>query len=490
MAATRILITGATGYIGGRLTPRLVDAGHDVRVVVRNPEKLRDVPWRDSVEIVRGDLADGASLAGVFDDIDIVYYLVHAMGGSGSFADVDRVSAQNVAASAGAAGVRRIVYLGGLHPPTGDLSTHLTSRLEVGRILLDGPVAAVVFQAGVVIGSGSASFEMVRHLTDRLPVMTTPKWVHNRIQPIAIRDVLHYLESAVDVDSAINRAFDIGGPDVMEYGEMMNVYADVAGLRQRRIVVLPVLTPRLAGHWVGLVTPIPRALAMPLIESLHNDAVMHEHDIDEVVARPARGLTSYRDAVRLALRAIEDGNVETEWSGVEATGDASSDSIPSDPDWAGGTVFVDSRSGPCAADTQTLWAVVESIGGANGWYSPAWRIRGLLDRAVGGVGMRRGRPDPIRLEAGGIVDFWHVEDIDRGHGLRLRADARLPGAAWLELRVSGSRDGTSRLHLRSAFFPRGLGGRVYWWLIRPFHVLVFRRMLAGLVAAAERRASA
>ena len=497
MDAVRVLITGATGYIGGRLAPRLVEEGHRVRVVVRSPEKLRDVPWHDSVEIKRGDLTDSATLSGVFDDIDVVYYLVHAMGGGGSFSDIDKRSAENVAAAARDAGVRRIVYLGGLHPSDRELSTHLQSRLEVGRILLDSEVPTVVFQAGVVIGSGSASFEMVRHLTNRLPVMTTPKWVHNNIQPIAVRDVLHYLIAAAATTPEVNRAFDIGGPDVMQYGEMMNTYADVAGLVRRRILVLPVLTPRLAGHWVGLVTPIPRGLAMPLIESLQNDAVMHNHDIDGFIPPPAEGLTPYREAVRLALRKIDTGEVETAWSGATIAG-APSDPLPSDPDWAGEAVYVDHRERDCAADPKTLWSVVESIGGENGWYSfpLAWAIRGWMDRAVGGVGLRRGRRDPRRLNTGEALDFWRVEEIDRGKLLRLRAEMKVPGGAWLELRVSEGPVGAdgrpvgSHLDQRAVFFPRGLAGRAYWYSILPFHGVVFQGMITNITGAAEREMAA
>ncbi|OYD69271.1 SDR family oxidoreductase [Rhodococcus sp. OK302] len=487
MDAVRVLITGATGYIGGRLVPRLLEEGYQVRVLVRSPEKLRDVPWRDGVEIVRGDLTDKSSLAAAFEGIDVVYYLVHAMGGGGSFSDVDKRSAENVATDAAAAGVRRIVYLGGLHPSDRELSTHLKSRLEVGQILLGSEVPTIVFQAGVVIGSGSASFEMVRHLTNRLPVMTTPKWVHNNIQPIAVRDVLHYLVAAAAVEPVINRAFDIGGPDVMQYGEMMNTYADVAGLVRRRIVVLPVLTPRLAGHWVGLVTPIPRRLAMPLIESLQNDAVMANHDIDSFIPPPKGGLTPYREAVRLALRKIENGEVETAWSGASIEG-APSDPLPSDPDWAGETVYVDHRERDCAADPQTLWSVVESIGGENGWYSfpLAWAIRGWMDRAVGGVGLRRGRRDRRRLNTGEALDFWRVEEIDRGRLLRLRAEMKVPGGAWLELRVSEGTDGGSHLDQRAVFFPRGLAGRMYWYAILPFHGVVFQGMITNITGAAER----
>ena len=310
----RCMVTGATGYIGGRLAPRLLEGGRAIRAMARNPNKLESAGWRDRAEVVRGDLGDPDSLTTAFDGIDVVYYLVHSMGTSPDFVAEEARSARNVVAAARRSGVKRLVYLSGLHPPDADLSPHLRSRTAVGDILLESGIESVVLQAGIVIGSGSASFEMIRHLTNRLPAMTTPKWVHNRIQPIAVDDVLHYLIEAATARVPASRTWDIGGPDVLEYGEAMQVYAKAAGLRRRLIVVLPWLTPTIASWWVGLVTPIPGALARPLVESLECDAVMANHDIDAVIAPPAGGLTGYSDAVAQALR---------------------NGPLPSDPEWAG-----------------------------------------------------------------------------------------------------------------------------------------------------------
>jgi uncharacterized protein YbjT (DUF2867 family) len=487
MTQLRVLVTGATGYIGGRLAPRLLEAGYQVRVLARSPEKLTDVPWASDVDIARGDLSDPESLSAAFADVDVVYYLVHSMGGPAEFEEAERVSAENVARAAHTSGIGRMVYLGGLHPESADLSPHLRSRTEVGKILTESGVPTMVLQAGVVIGSGSASFEMIRHLTNRLPVMTTPRWVNNKIQPIAVRDVLHYLVAAAEAPLPRSRAYDIGGPDVIRYGEMMQIYAEIAGLRQRRILVLPVLTPKLAGLWIGLVTPIPRSLGRALIESLHNDAVVGEHDIDDVIAPPAAGLTSYRDAVRLALRRIDNGEVETTWASASPVG-APSDPLPSDPDWAGEVVYTDERSKECAADAHILWSVVESIGGENGWYSfpLAWSVRGWLDRIAGGVGLTRGRRNPKQLNTGDPLDFWRVEHIERGSLLRLRAEMRAPGGAWLEWRVRPVDQNSSRLEQRAIFFPKGLAGRLYWYSILPFHGIIFRGMMENITGAAAR----
>jgi uncharacterized protein YbjT (DUF2867 family) len=299
----RCLVTGATGYIGGALVPELLARGHTVRAMARTPAKLDGAAWRDQVEVVKGDLTDAGSLAEAFDGVDVVYYLVHSMGSSRNFAKEEARSAHNVVEAAQKAGVRRIVYLGGLHPEgTRELSRHLSSRVEVGEILMESSVETIVLQAGIVIGAGSASFEMVRHLTDRLPVMTTPKWVNNKIQPIAIADILYYLVESATATVPKSRTWDVGGPDVMKYGDAMQVYADVANLRRRVMVVLPFLTPKIASLWVGLVTPIPSGLARPLVESLECDAICHEHDIDDVIPPPAGGLTRYRESVVQALR--------------------------------------------------------------------------------------------------------------------------------------------------------------------------------------------
>ena len=311
----RCLVTGATGYIGGRLVPTLLDCGYGVRALARNPDKLADVGWRDRVEVVRGDLGNAESLTAAFDGVDVVYYLVHSMGTSADFVADEANSARNVADAARRCGVKRLVYLGGLHPQGADLSPHLQSRTAVGEILIDSGIETVVLQAGIVIGSGSASFDMMRHLTNRLPAMTTPKWVHNKIQPIAIDDVLHYLTAAATADVPKSRTWDVGGPDAMEYGDAMQGYAQVAGLRRRIIIAIPFLTPTIASLWIGLVTPMPPGLARPLIESLEVDAVMSEHDIDAVIAPPEGGLTGYRDAV---AKALADGPLPTDprWAQV------------------------------------------------------------------------------------------------------------------------------------------------------------------------------
>ncbi|QEW03982.1 SDR family oxidoreductase [Microbacterium lushaniae] len=482
----RALVIGATGYLGGRLVPRLLAAGYAVRVLARTPERVRAFEWGDEVEVVEGAAADAAAVRDAVADVDVVYYLVHSMAAGTGFEEADRRAAQTVADAAAAAGVRRIVYLGGLHPDDVPLSPHLRSRVEVGQILLDSGVPTLVLQAGVVIGSGSASFEMVRHLTDVLPYMPAPRWVRNRIQPIAVRDVLHYLLGAARVDPAVNRAVDIGGPDVLRYGQMMNGYAVVAGLRQRAIAALPVLTPRLASHWVNLVTPIPRSIARPLVESLQNDCVVKNDDVDALIPPPAGGLTPYRRAVALALGRVQADDVETSWRDAELSG-VPSDPLPSDPDWAGRAVFTDARSARTPARPERLWAVVEGIGGENGWYSSPvlWALRGWMDRIVGGVGLARGRRSRRRLAVGDALDFWRVEAVEPGRLLRLRAEMKVPGLAWLELRVTPEAEG-ARYDQRAVFFPRGLAGRLYWLAVLPFHGLIFRGMANRITAAAAR----
>ena len=488
----RVLVTGATGYIGGRLVPRLIGAGHDVRVLVRQPERLRDVPWAASVDVVAGDLGDRAAVDRAMDGIEVVYYLVHSMGGRGDFESIELEIARNVAASAREHGVGRIVYLGGLHPEGVRLSRHLRSRAEVGEVLLGSGVPTVVLQAGVIIGSGSTSFEMIRHLTEVLPYMPAPRWVRSFIQPIAVRDVLHYLIRAAEVPPEVNRAFDIGGPDVYRYGQLMNGYAVEAGLPQRPIAALPVLTPWLAGQWVNLVTPIPRRLAVPIIESLQFDCVMREHDIDGVIPPPPEGPLPYRTAVRLALEREREGEVATSWRNAEVEG-APSNPLPSDPDWAGHTVYVDERERRSSAPRADLWRVIEGVGGENGWYSfpLAWALRGWVDKLTGGVGLRRGRRDPDTLHVGDAVDFWRVESIERGTFLRLRAEMRVPGRAWLELGASPVPDDAgSDYRQRAVFFPKGLSGRLYWWAIFPFHGIIFSGMANRITAEAEAAARA
>ncbi len=481
----RALVLGATGYIGGRLVARLLAAGYRVRVLARDPARVAAFAWGADVEVVTGEAADATALAEAARDVDVLYYLIHSMTGGKGFEAADRRAAETVARTAADASVRRIVYLGGLHPTDAPLSPHLRSRVEVGEILMRSGVPTLVLQAGVVIGSGSASFEMVRHLTEVLPYMPAPKWVRNRIQPIAVRDVLHYLLGAARVPADVDRAVDIGGPDVLRYGQMMNGYAVEAGLRQRPIAALPVLTPGLASHWVGLVTPIPAAIARPLVESLQNECVVKNDDIDDLIAPPDGGLTPYRRSVRLALGREDQDAIETSWRDGDVSG-VPSDPLPSDPDWAGRVVFTDVRTARTTASPAALWRVVEGIGGKNGWYSSPllWAVRGWMDRLVGGIGLARGRRSRARLAVGDALDFWRVEALEQGSFLRLRAEMKVPGLAWLELRVSEDAEG-SRYDQRAVFFPLGLAGRLYWLAVLPFHGFIFRGMAERIVATAE-----
>ncbi|MBV9089976.1 MAG: DUF2867 domain-containing protein [Mycobacteriaceae bacterium] len=436
----RCLVTGATGYVGARLVPVLLARGHQVRAMARTPDKLAGVPWlreeplgrradHPAVEVVRGDLADRDSLAAAFDGVEVVYYLVHSMGTSTDFATEERDAATNVVAAARRAGVGRLVYLGGLHPSDTKLSPHLRSRTAVGDILLSSGIETVVLQAGVIVGSGSASFEMIRHLTDRLPAMTTPRWVHNKIQPIAIRDVLHYLARAASAPVPWSRTWDIGGPDVLEYAQMLQIYAEEAGLRRRLIVVLPFLTPTIASWWVGLVTPIPSGLARPLVESLHCDAVMGVHDIGQVIPPPDGGLTGYREAVRLALDRKAHG--------------APSEPLLTDPPWAGETTYTLSRSAWTPATPEELWKVIDA--------------------------------DPVQASS-------EVETVEPGQLLRLRRQTAA-GEEWLQMRA-GPVDGRgSRYDQRAVFYPRGIAGRLYWYGALPLHRRKFRAIFANVVGS-------
>ncbi|MEU7632787.1 SDR family oxidoreductase [Nocardia sp. NPDC049220] len=480
----RCVVFGATGYIGGRLVPELLRAGHSVRVLARTPGKLAEAPWRDRVEVVRGDVTAAEDVRAALAGQEVLYYLVHSLKRA-DFETVDRDAATLVAAAAASANLTRIVYLGGIVPSGQKLSRHLASRAEVGRIVLDGSVPALVLQAAVIIGSGSASFEMLRYLTERLPMMVTPRWVRNRIQPIAVRDVLYYLTEAARLPGGVGGVFDIGGPDVLTYVRMMRGYATVAQLPRRVIVPVPVLTPWLSAQWVNLVTPVPSAIAVPLMESLINDVVCRDHAVAEHIPDPPRGLTGYEQAVALALQKTRDLDVPTRWSDADPHG-APSDPLPTDPDWSGGSVYQDVRELRTRSDPSTLWQVIEAIGGEHGWYSfpLAWSLRGWIDRVAGGVGLGRGRRDPHRLHEGEALDWWRVERIDRPTMLRLRAEMRVPGRAWLELSVEPDGSGAT-YRQRALFEPHGLAGHLYWKSIAPFHAVIFGGMARNITGAAE-----
>jgi uncharacterized protein YbjT (DUF2867 family) len=388
---TRVLVAGATGYIGRRLVTELVARGHHVRCLARNPRKLDSETWSDRVEVVAGDVLDRSSLDAAFAGVDAAYYLVHSIGADPDWRDRDRTAAENFRDAAAAARTAQIIYLGGLGDDTaGALSAHLASRHEVGRVLASGPVPSTELRAAIVIGSGSTSFEMLRHLVEVLPVMTTPRWVETRVQPIAVEDVLTYLTGVLGNPDAYGQVFEIGGPDVVTYRQLMDLYAEVAGLRRRVIVPVPVLSPRLSSLWVGLVTPIPAELARPLIDSLVNEVVVHDHSITTVV--PHRPIAC-RDAIALALRHVADLDVSTRWTDAELYGRTPADPIPTDPDWAGATVFVDAQRVVTPAPPTAVFAEVASLGGDRGWLvgNRLWAIRGWIDLATGGVGLRRGR---------------------------------------------------------------------------------------------------
>jgi uncharacterized protein YbjT (DUF2867 family) len=484
------LVTGATGYVGGRLIPALLDAGFRVRVLARHPERLRDRLWVSRVEVVAGDAGDPRAMAGALDGVETAYYLLHSLSTDAGFEAEEGRVASVFASAAADASVARIVYLGGLVPTGAELSPHLRSRAQVGQILRASGVPTAELRAAVILGSGSVSFEMLRYLTERLPAMTTPKWVSTRIQPIAVRDVLRYLVAAADLPPEVNRSFDIGGPEVMTYVQMMQRYAAVAGLRSRLIIPVPVLSPGLSSHWVGLVTPVPASIARPLVESLRHEVVCSEHDIAHYIPDPADGLIGFDDAVRRALARIKEAKVATRWSEASTPG-APSDPWPGDPAWAGGSLYRQTQDITVDAPGESVWSVLDGIGGQHGWYSVpvAWWLRGLADRLLGGVGLRRGRRDPDRLSVGDAVDFWRVEERIPGELLRLRAEMKMPGWGWLEFRISAGAEGRTQMRQRAIFHPRSLAGHLYWWAVAPFQAVVFRAMARNIAVAARAEAA-
>ena len=472
----RILLTGATGYVGGRLLRRLEEQGCTVRCLARRPEFLQSHAGPQT-ELARGDVLDPASLKPALRGVDTAYYLVHSMGSAGNFEEQDRQAARNFAAAAREAGVRRIVYLGGLGEDVDELSPHLRSRHEVGDLLRASGVPVLEFRASIVIGSGSLSFEMVRALVERLPVMVTPRWVRVLAQPIAINDMLAYLLAAHDLPGTRSATFEVGGPDVVSYADLMREYAQQRGLR-RWMISVPVLTPRLSSLWLGLVTPLYARVGRKLIDSIRHPTVVHDSSaLGSFDVRPV----GVREAIAQALRREDRDFVETHWAGaVSASGEPRQ--------WGGvrlGNRLLDTRSVNVPVPPAKAFAPIQRIGGATGWYyGPGlWRLRGWLDLLVGGVGMRRGRRHPQELRAGETLDCWRVEEIQPGRRLRLVAEMKLPGRAWLEFEVEPVGAG-ARITQTAMFDPHGLPGLAYWYLIWPLHELVFAGMLRGLARAA------
>ncbi len=472
----KVLVTGASGYVGGRLVPALLTTGVAVTCLARTPAKLDAAPWRDDVEVLAGDV--GGDLEAAMAGISTVVYLVHSIGQGADWATRELRDATNVAAAAAKAGVSRIVYLGGLGDPEDDLSAHLQSRNDVGAALASTGLEVIELRAGVIIGSGSASFEMLRYLVDVLPIMVTPRWVSTKCQPIAVADVIELLVAAITATGSHGGVYDVGGPDVVTYAEMMRTYSEVAGLRRRILLPVPLLTPRLSSHWVGLVTPVPVPLAKELVESLVNEVI-----VGPISATAHFGISPMplSEAIGRALAATANDNVPTSFS------DADLDVFrptTTDPEWSGGTVLSDTRVATTSRDAETVFASVCKVGGAHGWYSGdwLWSIRGVLDQLVGGPGLRRGRR--AQLAVGDALDFWRIEALEVPRRLRLHAEMRLPGEAWLTWEVERVGEVTTVTQLAS-YRPLGLWGRAYWLGVAPFHRFVFPGLLQGIIDDAE-----
>jgi uncharacterized protein YbjT (DUF2867 family) len=475
----KICLTGATGYVGGRLAPHLLDAGHSLLCLVRDRRKLDSRTWRSraGVEVVESTLEDADRLSSQLVGSEVAYYLIHSMEATGSaYAQRDRELATIFARAAKQAGVRRIIYLGGLGELGDNLSKHLSSRREVEECLESGGVPVTTLRAAMIIGSGSASFEILRYLVERLPVMITPRWLQTECQPIAVANVLTYLAACLTAPETIGQAIDIGGPEILNYRRLMDIMAEELGLRRRWIVPVPLLTPRLSSLWIHLVTPISYRIARPLGEGLRNRVVCRNDAAQKLMPQI---LLNVRQSIAAALGQLQKGELETKWSDAGV--------VPGDPDWAGGKKFVDRRSMDVSASPASLFAAICKVGGGHGYYSAdwLWRLRGVMDRAVGGPGLRRGRRHPSHLSYGDALDFWRVTEINPPYYLKLHAEMKLPGQALLEFRVEPQPDGRSRLIQTARFRPRGLLGLAYWYAILPLHHIVFNGMLRGIAAEAS-----
>lgn len=479
------MVLGATGYVGGRLVPRLLQEGHEVVAASRSARKLSSRPWahHPSVLTCSVDVLNGEKLTEALTGCEVCYYLVHSMENKVDFQSADRQAAENLARAAARAGLKRIIYLGGLGEDDPKLSRHLRSRAEVAHILQSGPVPVTTLRAAMIIGSGSASFEILRYLVDRLPIMVTPRWVSTLSQPIAIRNVLDYLVGCLRDPRSAGKSFDIGGPDVLTYRQLMEIYAEQAGLPRRFVIPVPIFTPRLSSYWIHLVTPVHAALARPLAEGLRNPAVCGENSIEQLL--PIQKLTC-REAIRLALRNHLSHHLESHWT--DAGWMPPEETVhPGDAAWSGGTVYSDRRRLRVLGDLDDVWRSIVRIGGETGWYygDTLWRIRGLMDTLMGGVGSRRGRRHPQEVYPGDALDFWRVLIAEPRVRLRLLAEMKVPGQAILEFQLSQPAPGVVEVVQSAWFVPSGLLGMLYWHLISPLHNLVFAGMLRGIARASQ-----
>lgn len=506
-----ILVCGATGYVGARLVRQLLASGHQVRCFVRKAAKLENYPWRHhaNLEVIEGDLENEQQSIEAVRDVEVAYYLVHSMIVAGDqYEQKDRMLAENFVAATTQSRVSRIIYLGGLGETGAGLSSHLKSRREVADILRTSPAKTTVLRAAMIIGSGSASFEILRYLVERLPIMVTPIWVQTETQPIAIRDVLRYLVECLEVEQTAGKTLDIGCPEVVTYRHLFDVMADELQLKRRIMIPVPILSPRLSSYWIGYVTPVSSSIARPLAEGLKNKTVCRNHTATELMPG---SLWTTQQAIEAAVGRVRNGDVETRWSNAGP--------MLGDPDWAGGTTLEDRRETIVKAPAETVFSVIEKIGGMHGYWGAdfLWRLRGWMDQIVGGPGLRRGRRQPTQLSFGETVDFWRVSEYRYGEVLRLRAEMRLPGIAELLFQIEPldqestrathnvddgaqsnastdadltesnlfNADSKCRVRLHARFRPKGLLGLAYWYSVLPLHNFVFPLMLRGIRKEAE-----
>jgi len=478
-----ILVTGATGYVGGRLVPQLLRMGYKVRVLARDPQRLQGRPWTEQIEMVKGDVMQPDTLQYAMQDVDYAYYLIHSMGSGSNFHERDLLAASNFGQAAIQAQVKRIIYLGGLGNPNTDLSQHLRSRQDTGKALRLSGIPVTEFRAGVIVGSGSLSFEMLRYLTERIPIMVCPRWVFTRVQPIGIEDVLAYLVACLQLPSTAGQIIEIGGKDILTYGDMMLGYARARQLK-RYLIAVPVLTPRLSSYWVHWMTPIPASIARPLIDGLKNEVIVRDDQAGNLF--PQIHPASYQETVVQALETLTSGEVETIWS--DALTSSQGDIPPVFLTEQQGMI-IERREQSVSAPAGAVYRTFSGIGGERGWLmlNFAWRLRGIVDRLVGGVGFRRGRRHPDDVRVGDAIDFWRVETVEPDRLMRLRAEMKVPGRAWLQFETLPITEQQSRLIQTAYFAPKGLSGLLYWYLLYPIHGLIFAGMVKKIGQATESR---
>ncbi|MAV64905.1 MAG: SDR family oxidoreductase [Pelagibacteraceae bacterium TMED124] len=475
-----ILVTGATGYVGGRLIPKLVDLGYNVRVLVRNFERLKNKSWYNKVEVFNGDVLIKKSLSGLFKNVDTAYYLIHSMEGYKDFSETDLIAAKNFSEQSKVEGLKKIIYLGGLADETSNLSNHLKSRLETGKVLSKSGVDVTEFRANVIVGSGSLSFEMIRNLTERIPIMICPYWVYTKTQPIAIGNVLDYLIQSLDIKIPKNKVIEIGGKNVFTYGDMIKQYAQSRNLI-RFLIPVPVLTPKLSSYWVHWTTPLSANITRPLVEGLKNESIVKSNDALKYF--PDIKLLSYKEAVELAISRFNEKSVETSWSDSLTSSKGNDSKVAA---YIKEGMIIETRRININSNSSNVFEYICSIGGEKGWlYADfLWIVRGYIDLLFGGVGLRRGRRHPFKLKQGDALDFWRVEKITKNKLLRFKAEMKLPGQAWLEYKILNKKN-SCQLIQKAYFMPTGLLGLIYWYTLYPLHKIIFRGLVRAIKKSVE-----